>query len=78
MQNLVDRKVAASLCEVSPEMITYLTKQGYVKKYFTYGNNWNYQVDLDEVKTQLSLGKSRKGNRTAKTYRKRKRDGTFA
>jgi hypothetical protein len=58
-------------------MITYLTKRGYVKKHFTLGNKWNYQVDLDEVKEQLLLGKSRQGNRTAKSYRKRKSDGTF-
>lgn len=75
---LVDRKVAATQCGVSPEMITYLTKRGYVKKHFTLGNEWNYQVDLDEVKEQLSLSKSRQGNRTAKTYRVRKKDGTFA
>jgi hypothetical protein len=74
---LVDRKVAATLCEVSPEMITYLTKRGYVKKHFTLGNNWNYQVDLDEVKEQLELGQQRRGNKTPKAYRMRKKDGTF-
>jgi hypothetical protein len=74
---LVDRKVAAALCGVSPEMITYITKRGYVKKHFTLGNKWNYQVDLDEVRDQLELGQLRRGNRTPKAYRARKKDGTF-
>jgi hypothetical protein len=74
---LVDRKVAATLCGVSPEMITYLTKRGYVKKHFTLGNKWNYQVDPIEVQEQLELGQQRRGNRTPKAYRKRKKDGTF-
>lgn len=74
---LVDRKVAAIACGISPEMITYLTKRGYVKKHFTLGNKWNYQVDLEEVQQQLELGKQRRGNKTSKAYRKRKQDGTF-
>jgi len=57
-------------------MITYLTKRGYVKKHFTLGNKWNYQVDPIEVQEQLELGQQRRGNRPPKAYRKRKKDGT--
>lgn len=56
---LTHTKDAAARLGVSKNMIIYWASRGYIKKYYIYGNSYNYEVDYDEVAAQPSLGYDR-------------------
>lgn len=57
---LMSCKEAAFEIGVSKEMVIYWAARGYLTKYYVFGNNYNYEVDLREVELQPDLGYERK------------------
>lgn len=57
---LMSYKEAAFEIGVSKEMVLYWANRGYIKKYYVFGNKYNYEVDLREVELQPELGYERK------------------
>lgn len=57
---LMSCKEAAFEIGVSKEMVIYWAGRGYIKKYYVFGNTYNYEVDLREVEVQPELGYERK------------------
>jgi hypothetical protein len=57
---LVSAKVAAYHVGTSKAMVLYWASRGYIKKYYVFGNTYNYEVDLNEVNAQPDLGYERK------------------
>lgn len=76
---LVTRKSAAGSANVSLTMIAYWAKRGYIKKYYVFGNKYNYLVDLNEVMQQDRLGYERRRVLYNKNWNLQSRgpDGTF-
>ena len=78
--DLVTSKEAARASNRAVSMIGYWVRRGYVKKYYVFGNEYNYQVDLDEVLEQEQLGRGRIRNPHDKSYylpSNRHKDGKF-
>ncbi len=50
--NLVTPKEAAEYLWLSIGEIRYYVRKGYIKRHYVLGNDYNYLVDLDEVKAQ--------------------------
>lgn len=78
-QRLVVRKFAAQQAGVGQNMISYWARRGYITKYYTFGNTYNYLVDLDEVLAQRELSYDRKRILYNKNWKLQSRspDGTF-
>jgi hypothetical protein len=56
---LMSAKQAAFEVRVSKEMVIYWASRGYIKKYYIFGNTYNYEVDINEVAIQPELGYER-------------------
>lgn len=59
--DLITRKEAASLINVSLSMITYYARMGYLNRHYVLGNNVHYLVEREQVLAQP--------DRIAKMYR---------
>lgn len=57
---LMSCKEAAFEIGVSKAMVVYWARRGYLTKYYVFGNDYNYEVDLLEVEQQPELGYIRK------------------
>lgn len=57
---LMSCKEAGFEIGVSKAMVVYWAARGYLTKYYVFGNTYNYEVDLREVKAQPELGYERK------------------
>lgn len=57
---LMSCKEAGFEIGVSKDMVIYWAARGYLTKYYVFGNNYNYEVDLREVEIQPELGYERK------------------
>jgi predicted site-specific integrase-resolvase len=53
--NLITRQEAAKLLWVQNAEISYYARMGYIKKYYVFGNKYNYLVDRDEILAQVKL-----------------------
>ena len=57
---LMSHKEAAYEIGVSKRMVAYWAGRGFITKYYVFGNDYNYEVDLNEVALQPELGYQRK------------------
>ena len=53
--NLISRKEAAKLLWINERSIAYYVRRKHLKKYYVFGNDYNYLLDRDEVLAQPKL-----------------------